>query len=165
MIYIKNTPGFLFFKNKVFICVAIPLLLLTASCTNNKSKINITAKQIANIKENFTSEEIIYFYETVFFIDPEARDYKPFIRNTKVKKWNKDIYIKIFGNKTNKNLKELTDVTAYLNSLKLPFTIYLTEKDDYNISFYFGDKYFFEKETGRKLIECFSENSGFGNNL
>ena len=53
MIYIKNTPGILFFKKKVFICVAIPLLLLTASCTNNKSKINITAKQIAQYKRKF----------------------------------------------------------------------------------------------------------------
>ncbi len=128
------------------------------SCTLFEKK--ITPEQIKEIKDKFTKEEITYFYETVFFIDPEARDYKPFVKSTRVEKWNKDIYIKAFGDLSEDNSKNLNETIAYLNTLKLPITIFITNKENYNVSIYFGNKQYIEKMMGNIVIDKNAEGIG-----
>ena len=138
--------------------LSILLFCFCTSCTLFEKK--ITPEQIKEIKDKFTKEEITYFYETVFFIDPEARDYKPFVKSTRVEKWNKDIYIKAFGNLSEDNSKNLNETVAYLNTLKLPITIFITNKENYNVSIYFGNKQYIEKMMGNIVIDKNAEGIG-----
>lgn len=134
-------------------------LLVTTCC---QTEVKLSPEQVQYIRENFSSEEITYFYETIFFVDAEARNFKPFQRNTKTNKWNKDIRIKTFGDTKNKNIRELEKTVAYLNSLELPIKINIVETENYNLGIYFGDKEIIEKSTGIELPKLFKTNSGFG---
>lgn len=131
--------------------IVILLLCFCASCTLFEKK--ITPKQMKEIKDKFTKEEITYFYETVFFIDPEARDFKPFVKSTRVQKWDKDIYIKAFGDLSEDNSKNLNETVAYLNTLKLPIKFFITDKENCNVRIYFGNKQYIEKMMGNIVID------------
>lgn len=131
--------------------LSILLLCFCTSCTLFEKK--ITPEQIKEIKDKFTKEEITYFYETVFFIDPEARKEKSFVRSTRAEKWNKDIYIKAYGDLSIENCENLNETVAYLNTLKLPIKIFITDKENCNVRIYFGNKQYIEKMMGNITIE------------
>jgi hypothetical protein len=119
------------------------LVFFIFGCNSVDTK--ITTKQIDNIKKKFTKQEITYFYETVFFTDPQFKESKKFIENTKIYKWNKDVYIRAFGDLSKENLEKLQETVKYLNTLKLPIKIYITEKENYNVDIYFGNEQYITK--------------------
>ncbi|MBX9808396.1 MAG: DUF2927 domain-containing protein [Flavobacteriaceae bacterium] len=120
----------------------------------------ITPEQIKEIKEKFTKEEITYFYETVFFIDPEGRKEKSFVRSTRAEKWNKDIYIKAYGDLSIENCENLSETVAYLNTLKLPIKVFITDNENCNVRIYFGNKQYIEKMMGNLVIDKNAEGIG-----
>lgn len=134
-----------------FFSILIVFFLL--SCNSEDKK--ITKKQIEEIKKKFKRKEISYLYETVFFTDPEIIESKNYIENTKIIKWNKDIYIKAFGYLSKENQKNLEETVLYLNTLKLPIKIFITKEDNYNIDIYFGNKQYIKKKYKGFLPEKF----------
>ena len=126
------------------------LLLIFVSCTS--PNVTFTKEQVAEIKQTFSKEEITYFYETVFFRDPEIQK-KPIESNLKAKKWNTDIYIKAFGDLSTENRKNLQETVRYLNTLKLPIKIYITERANYNVDLHFGNVKYIKKKIGGYVPE------------
>lgn len=121
-------------KNIAFLCVAVPFFLLIASCTNSKS--NITAKQIAHIKENFTPEEITYFYDIVY--GPEGIG----VNNDKVKKYRRGIKYHIkweneFELEKNDIIKKVFDTLAILTNLEITPTI---DEKEANLKIFFLER-------------------------
>lgn len=143
-------------RNKYII---ICLICMCSSCMKPEGK--ITDEQIEGIRDKFTKEEIIYFFETVFFHDPSARDFRPFVRDTEINKWRQDVAIKVFGNKSAKNMQSVYRTIDYLNSLNLPIRVYISTNRDYNLGLYFGNKSYIEQNTGIKIDRLHSS-GGFG---
>ncbi|RKR12844.1 Protein of unknown function (DUF2927) [Maribacter vaceletii] len=146
-------------KNSKYIFICIYSFFISCNPSNKK----LSKEQVQEIKDTYIPEEITYFYETVFFVDPEARDYKPFKGNTKICKWDTDIYIEVYGNKTEENIASLKKSIKSLNTLDLPIKLYLSnKKEGNNIHVYFGSKEYLEKELNKKLPQGFAFDNGFG---
>ena len=149
--------GFLF-----FLVLLLLLLLVGFEFFSHK----LSFEQLSYIRTNYTTEEIVYFYETVFFSDDfyKIDKYKSkngssfFISNTKIKKWEKDLYVKPFGDFTNQNILSLKKAIDYLNSIELPVRLFYTEGESYNVRFFFGSKSFIRKETNYEFED---ESDGF----
>lgn len=153
-----NFNTYCMFQKSKYISFTLVCLFLSCNHLSNK----MTDEQVQRIKKDFTPEEIIYFYETAFFLDSETRDFKPFQGNTKIAKWDKDIIIKTFGEITKKDSDLLNETIAYLNELNLPVKLYLSGEENHNLRIYYGNKVYLEKATALKLSNYFKANNGFG---
>ena len=107
----------------------ILIILLTQCCRPN----------VQDLKKEYSSEVINYFYETAFFQDHVGK------KNI-VNKWKKDVYIYMTGEFYPNDMDYVKNVIAQLNSLKLPIDIHFTpDSSKANMFIHFGDYTYLEK--------------------
>jgi hypothetical protein len=110
-------------------CLAI-ITFLIESCHPN----------IQDLKQEYSTEIINYFYETVFFQDNIGKV-------DKVNKWGKDIYIFVSGDFSMTDMVNIKTTISQLDSLQLPINMYLTSDSSLaNLLVYFGDYLYLEEK-------------------
>jgi hypothetical protein len=122
--------------------IILSILAFFFLCSCNKH-LNIDKKYIIN---NFTPEEINFFWETAFSNDLEYIEY---INDNQFKliKWNTDIRIHTFGNLEDEDSLGVENAVSELNNLNLPIKAYWDKekKDSSNYEIFFGTKEYIEQ--------------------
>jgi hypothetical protein len=100
----------------------------------------------AFILENFTPEEINFFWETAFSNDLE---YKAYINDNQFRltKWDTNICIHTFGDLTKEDSVGVENAVSELNNLNLSITAYWDKekKDSSNYEIFFGTKEYIDQ--------------------